>query len=441
MASYEDDDEYEAVVCDHCGPGTIVWPRGDLLCCTICNRAVGDVALRLPKCAFSEEPPPLPPSRSLTPSSTSSTTSTWLGRMVNVFSRCPDCNNANIVEDMRLGEATCNMCGLVIHERMLDYRPEWRSVADADDPGSGADKSRVGCATESSDDLKLRIGDTNRASVFNTRLLQRNNAAAWGKPQPARDIEAEARDMSDMLRTFLMYTDPMVELARQLFYDYNHDVQRVKGADNKAAAFAACAYIASGVNGHSGERRDMDEVCTAFCARKDAAKRFCSKLREKLAGKPYRDVLLRPTDIMDAAARRIWDLPPEVLPQGLVRPVVNVTEWIRTVIGDAAGSKDPVKFGNSVIAVAVVECVAQGIASASPLSSPLSSAGLTAVTGKELAKELKIGAPTFSRNDDIIRKAVHRRAGEDALRAKVDEIIKRCERVVMLQRGSRCRAA
>jgi hypothetical protein len=431
--------------CTDCGPDALVWPCGDLILCTLCSRIVGDVDFPVYVLApGATEPPPEPPPPPRLPKAKSTG---WLGGMINVFDGCPDCGSgARIVEDVRLGEATCSECGLVIMERMMDYRPEWRSMSDADDPSGGKDRSRVGDAA-GAEDLTLRIGDVASGSKANVRILHRHNMTASGKTGKARDVEAELRDMADVMRAYLMYREPMVELARQLYKDYNMEVQRVKGVDAKASAQAACAYVGSRVNGHSGERRDMEEVCIAFSgAEKDSAYRFFAQLQEHLAGKPYRDVLLRRTDIMDAAARRVWDLPPEILPQGLVRPVVNVTEWVRSVIGeDAAGTKDPIKFGNSVIAVAVVECVAMALATASVLCpAPCAPDDAAAkkkkakapVTGRDLAKELKIGAPTYMRNDDIIRRTIQRRAGQDALRSKVAEILKRCERVAQL-RGAR----
>jgi transcription initiation factor TFIIB len=357
---------------------------------------------------------------------------------------CPLCGvGARLDENRGKGEVTCTECGLVIHERLTDDRPEWRSMYDADDAGGANDRSRVGDPSDA-DKLTLRIGPSAPARTAgggktggpNVRLLHRHNAAAQGMSSKTREVEAESRSMCDVLRMYLMYTDPMVELSKQMYTDYNMEVQRIKGNEARAAAQSACAYISSGVNGQSGERRDMDEVCLAFCSDKDAAHRFCSQLREKLADKPYRDVLLRRTDVMDAAGRRIWDMPPELLPQGLLRPVVNLAEWVRASIGkDAAGTKDPVKFGNSIIALAVIECCTAASTTSSMLLSGHPS--YAPPTGKELAKELKIGVPTFTRNDELIRKAIRKRIDEGALAAKVAELVKRCERVAMMCTGRR----
>ena len=420
------------VECPECGNDAVIWPCGSELRCTRCSTLVGHVNESDYYDDADEHQIVLPPWTPPVPQNHG-----WLA------SGCPSCGvGARLDENKSKGEVTCTECGLVLYERLTDDRPEWRSMYEADDAGGAPDRSRVGDAS-GADKLTLCIGTVPVRSAGcgnlggpNVRLLTRHNALAQGMSSKTREVETEARNMCDVLRTYLLFTDPMVELAKQMYTDYNMDVQRVKGNDARMAAQSACAYISSGVNGHSGERRDMDEVCVAFGCDKEAAQRFCSQLREKLADKQYRNVLLRRTDIMDATGRRIWDMPPELLPQGLVRPVINLSEWVRASIGkDAAGTKDPVKFGNSIIALVIIECCS---AAASTLSILLpGKPGYKPPTIKDLAKELKIGAPTYARNDELIRKALRKRIDEGALAAKVAEILKRCERVASLHTGGR----
>lgn len=60
---------------------------------------------------------------------------------------CPECKTypANIVEEYSSGDSVCTDCGLVLGERIVDTRSEWRTFS-SDDP-NGADPSRVGEAS------------------------------------------------------------------------------------------------------------------------------------------------------------------------------------------------------------------------------------------------------------------------------------------------------
>jgi len=52
-----------------------------------------------------------------------STTTRKIGKITN----CPECGNANLVEDYDLGEIICHNCGLVLSEHALNQGPEWRA--------------------------------------------------------------------------------------------------------------------------------------------------------------------------------------------------------------------------------------------------------------------------------------------------------------------------
>jgi transcription initiation factor TFIIB len=42
--------------------------------------------------------------------------------------RCPECGSEKLFRDPETGELVCSMCGLVIEDRALDRRPEWRAL-------------------------------------------------------------------------------------------------------------------------------------------------------------------------------------------------------------------------------------------------------------------------------------------------------------------------
>ncbi|KAG9317839.1 hypothetical protein JVU11DRAFT_2065 [Chiua virens] len=59
---------------------------------------------------------------------------------------CPDCRdpNPNIVEEFGSGDLVCGGCGLVLGDRIVDTRSEWRTFANDE----GDDPSRVGAASD-----------------------------------------------------------------------------------------------------------------------------------------------------------------------------------------------------------------------------------------------------------------------------------------------------
>lgn len=62
----------------------------------------------------------------------------------NVQVMCPDCREipANLVEEFSSGDMVCGSCGLVLGDRIVDTRSEWRTFSN-DDQGND-DPSRVG---------------------------------------------------------------------------------------------------------------------------------------------------------------------------------------------------------------------------------------------------------------------------------------------------------
>ncbi|KAH0542692.1 hypothetical protein FGG08_002925 [Glutinoglossum americanum] len=63
---------------------------------------------------------------------------------LNLTVTCPDCKEAppNIVEEFSSGDMVCGSCGLVLGDRIVDTRSEWRTFSN-DDQGND-DPSRVG---------------------------------------------------------------------------------------------------------------------------------------------------------------------------------------------------------------------------------------------------------------------------------------------------------
>jgi transcription initiation factor TFIIB len=56
---------------------------------------------------------------------------------------CPECGNKNLISDDSRGEIVCNVCGLVLIQRIIDSGPEWRAFTSEE----ANKKVRVGAPT------------------------------------------------------------------------------------------------------------------------------------------------------------------------------------------------------------------------------------------------------------------------------------------------------
>jgi len=56
---------------------------------------------------------------------------------------CPECGNTDLISDTSRGEVICNVCGLVINQRIIDNGPEWRAFSSEE----ASRKVRVGAPT------------------------------------------------------------------------------------------------------------------------------------------------------------------------------------------------------------------------------------------------------------------------------------------------------
>ncbi|KAF2747347.1 transcription initiation factor-like protein iib [Sporormia fimetaria CBS 119925] len=93
---------------------------------------------------------------------------------------CPDCREdpPNIVEEYSAGDTVCASCGLVLQERMIDTRSEWRTFSN-DDQGND-DPSRVGDAANpllhgSQLQTEIGFGDGNLRARDLARAQNKNN--------------------------------------------------------------------------------------------------------------------------------------------------------------------------------------------------------------------------------------------------------------------------
>ncbi|KAJ1782111.1 transcription initiation factor IIB, partial [Coemansia sp. RSA 2399] len=192
---------------------------------------------------------------------------------------CKDCRNQvpNIIEDFTSGDYVCGDCGLVLGDRIVDTRSEWRTFQDSDGP----DQSRVGDAANpflDGDQLDTVIGGANDRGPGNSRGLHRTQART-GAPTKGNQTLAQAYreisafcDMCEMPRSIADAAKHMYQKAETEYF-----AQKGRRADVliTACIFSACRQ--------EGVPRTYKEICSLTgVSRKDVRKVFT--LLRRIAG-------------------------------------------------------------------------------------------------------------------------------------------------------------
>jgi transcription initiation factor TFIIB len=153
---------------------------------------------------------------------------------------CPDCRNPNpnIREEFSSGDLVCGDCGLVLGDRVVDTRSEWRTFANDE----GDDPSRVGAA---SDPLMEGIEQLDTVISFRdggsgiARELQR--AAARSSGASGRNLLQAFRDISNWCDQFSL-PKTISDIAKQLYK--RSDEEKLLRGKPLDAVIAACIFIA-----------------------------------------------------------------------------------------------------------------------------------------------------------------------------------------------------
>ncbi|KAI9294005.1 cyclin-like protein [Neoconidiobolus thromboides FSU 785] len=128
---------------------------------------------------------------------------------------CKDCRNPipNIVEEFASGDLVCGDCGLILGDRIIDTRSEWRTFANDE----GDDPSRVGAAANpllegnQLDTGISKLGVTSAAGKDMIRFVNRanNNKGIRGRLQAFKDIAAMCEAAN--------YSKPVIEKAKAIY--------------------------------------------------------------------------------------------------------------------------------------------------------------------------------------------------------------------------------
>lgn len=158
---------------------------------------------------------------------------------LNIILMCPECKEdpPNLVEETSSGDMVCGSCGLVLGERIIDSRSEWRTFSN-DDQGSD-DPSRVG------EGPNLMIdGDQLQTSIAFDGKNAKNLAHLQNKinqDKGSKALMAAYRDIQGL--TDSINAGGQVANAAKHIFKMVDDNKALKGKSQEAI-IAGCIFIA-----------------------------------------------------------------------------------------------------------------------------------------------------------------------------------------------------
>jgi len=152
---------------------------------------------------------------------------------------CPDCREEppNLVEEFSSGDMVCSSCGLVVGERIIDTRSEWRTFSN-DDQGSD-DPSRVGDGPNA-----LIDGDQLQTTIAFEGKNARNLSHLQNKitqDKASKTLLAAYRDIQSLTDSITAGTQ-VANTAKYIFKQVE-DHKAMKGKSQEAI-IAGCIFIA-----------------------------------------------------------------------------------------------------------------------------------------------------------------------------------------------------
>jgi len=154
---------------------------------------------------------------------------------------CPECRDPNpeIAEEFGSGDLVCRNCGLVLGDRIVDTRSEWRTFANDE----GDDPSRVGAASdplmEGREQLDTVVSFRDGGSGM-ARDLQRAASRAPSS-RAERNLLTAFRDISSWCDQFSL-PKTISDIAKQLYK--RSDEEKLLLGKPLDAVIAACIFIA-----------------------------------------------------------------------------------------------------------------------------------------------------------------------------------------------------
>jgi transcription initiation factor TFIIB len=170
----------------------------------------------------------------------------WKDNLSNIL-MCPDCkeNPPNLIEEFSSGDMVCGSCGVVVGDRIIDSRSEWRTFAN-DDQGND-DPSRVGEAEDpllsSGPQLATRVGEGSNAQGHNLKRVSEKAAKADRQANGQSTAYSVIQSFCDTMSTGAVVTNT----AKHIF-KLADEAKFLKGKPVEAI-IAGCIFIACRQNG------------------------------------------------------------------------------------------------------------------------------------------------------------------------------------------------
>jgi transcription initiation factor TFIIB len=170
---------------------------------------------------------------------------------------CRDCRDSvpNIIEDFKAGDLICGGCGLILGNRIIDTRSEWRTFANSDD--SSGDPSRIGAAADQLLGMN-GLESTTISGLDGMTGVSRELNRTHSKVTQDRTIQYLAEAFRSIQHMADSITLPRVvsDTAKQLFKRV--DEEKILKGKSVEAIKAACLYIACKEHASS---RTFKEIC------------------------------------------------------------------------------------------------------------------------------------------------------------------------------------
>lgn len=165
----------------------------------------------------------------------------WVENL-NMQMTCPDCKEfpPNLVEEFSSGDMVCGSCGLVLGDRIVDTRSEWRTFSN-DDQGND-DPSRVGDAANpllNGSQLQTSIAFNDGSAGRNRDLHRAQNKATHDKS--TKTLVTAYKEIG-ALCTVIGIQENVANTAKHLFKMVN-DAGAFKGKSQETI-IAGCIFIA-----------------------------------------------------------------------------------------------------------------------------------------------------------------------------------------------------
>ena len=193
---------------------------------------------------------------------------------LNVHLICKDCKTVppNIAEEFTNGDLVCADCGLVLGDRIVDTRSEWRTFANED----GDDPSRVGSVSNPildgiTEQLESRIAARDGGTGTSRELLKTMSRASAPRDRSLLDAFDSIQNKCDSIHLPRTVCDTAKQAYRRV------EQEKLLRGKQTDAIIAAAIYVACRVN---RVPRTFPEVCALTSARKQQVARCFREMKE-----------------------------------------------------------------------------------------------------------------------------------------------------------------